>query len=705
MSIFSFAANAAPTLNGDYTNTPAGYDPDGFGSEVSDAFNEDPDTNLCESPVNAAITRRAIYKNGYRPVPVFNVYEFGKGKVPFGKGWQETARCLSAPGIGPIDPKATNTGILCDDLRCIDVDVDDPISADLILEGAEIIFGAGALVRCRANSPRKMLVYRAATPSPKRRVHNKVTNQAVEVLGHGQQFVAFGWHHSGTQLLWKAGRSPARIPFDELPTITEDQISILLELASNVLGIEASAELLQTDSTSSHRHGESALTMEDVRALLGVMPADDGYDDWLTVGAAIFAVDNGPDGLAAWDTWSQRSPKHSRPDLVRKWGAMRGNPLSSITAGTLIHRARLADPTFITPSLRARIAADLGSKASSTTATTPPQGHKARFKMMSIGDVLDMPPPSWLIPDLLLEQSVASIYGPPASFKSFLALDIAMSLASGSTWNGKQIIPGGVAYVAAEGAAGLRNRVSAWMSDRGVAAPESFTVIPEIVPLSDRQAVDDLIAGLQHRAEATAFPIKLVVLDTLARCSVGVDENSSKEMGVVIDAVIRIRTALNCTVLIVHHTGKDSKRGMRGSNRLVGDLDTTIEIERGDASVTMRVQKQKDAEDGDPIRFEMRKVEISTQANSLVPVLINEVVANTRLIDAMAIAHKVPVGEIKTLSAVIGCLDWKRSKASYARIKSCVPVDGISVLTKDGKRKISRIADGKLHGSLIVEAV
>lgn len=90
--------------------------------------------------------------------------------------------------------------------------------------------------------------------------------------------------------------------------------------------------------------------------------------------------------------------------------------------------------------------------------------------------------------------------------------------------------------------------------------------------------------------------------DTLARCSVGGEENSSKDMGAIIDVCDRIRVESGATVLLVHHARKLAD-AMRGSSAIEGACDTVIELKSEGQAITLVCGKQKDGRDFEPIRL------------------------------------------------------------------------------------------------------
>jgi hypothetical protein len=97
----------------------------------------------------------------------------------------------------------------------------------------------------------------------------------------------------------------------------------------------------------------------------------------------------------------------------------------------------------------------------------------------------------------------------------------------------------------------------------------------------------------------------LVVVDTLARCMLGVDENSARDVGLVVDGLDLIRrSADGATVLAVHHSGKDGSQGARGSSALRGAVDTELELTASGARLVLKVSKQKDGAEARPLQLD-----------------------------------------------------------------------------------------------------
>lgn len=245
-------------------------------------------------------------------------------------------------------------------------------------------------------------------------------------------------------------------------------------------------------------------------------------------------------------------------------------------------------------------------------ASTPPPKQVAEaipFATMSLDDIAAMPPPEWLIDKILPVNSFATLIGPFASLKSFLALDFSLCIAYGREWKGRTVRQTGVLYVAGEGTGGIGRRIAAWRAVHGLEdASAPFRLLPLGVNITDEAQVRRLISTARAAAAAEGQPIGLVLIDTLARAMAGADENTAQDMGRAIRGLDEVRVEGECTTLTVHHMGKDKERGSRGSSALPGAADTEITVEREGNALTVRVTKQKEDDEGEPIVLEARKV-------------------------------------------------------------------------------------------------
>jgi hypothetical protein len=214
--------------------------------------------------------------------------------------------------------------------------------------------------------------------------------------------------------------------------------------------------------------------------------------------------------------------------------------------------------------------------------------------------ILALPRPSYLVDEVVVMGSLAVLYAAAGAGKSFVALDLALSIATGTTWQGRVVQRGPIVYVAAEGGAGLGQRIRAWMTAHQITGIDDAWYVLGAVNLLDQ---DDVTAFLAELAEVQVNPT-LLIADTLARCLPGGDENSAKDMGIAVAALDRLREALRCTVLVLHHTAKHHG-DERGSTALRGAADTMLSVMNDGDLVTIACAKQKDAAPFDEIKLQL----------------------------------------------------------------------------------------------------
>ena len=216
--------------------------------------------------------------------------------------------------------------------------------------------------------------------------------------------------------------------------------------------------------------------------------------------------------------------------------------------------------------------------------------------------ILNLPPPSPLVASMLDLNTLALLYGPSGSTKTFVALDLALSVATGTWWMGRKVEAGPVLYVVAEGLGGLAARVEAWQVRRQVWSCGKAFWLPRAVSLMDLAAANALAELVGELAP------KLVVLDTLARCMGGGDENTARDVGIAVESAEHIRRASGACVLMVHHSGKDETAGARGSSALRAAVATEIECRHSDGITTVKQTKQRDHEVAEPMRLALAPV-------------------------------------------------------------------------------------------------
>jgi len=230
----------------------------------------------------------------------------------------------------------------------------------------------------------------------------------------------------------------------------------------------------------------------------------------------------------------------------------------------------------------------------------PPQ----RFRLMTAAELAARPPVRWRLRDVLPEEGIGAIYGPPGSGKSFLVLDMLGAVAAGRQWFGYAARPAPVVYIALEGEAGIAQRLRAYQARRG--ETESMRFLATALDLRNQDDRAELVRAMK----AAGLDGGVVCFDTLAASAPGMDENASSDMGEIIAALKAIQAELGGFVLAVHHTGKDSQKGLRGHSSLLGALDCSIEVSRNDDRREWRTAKAKDGRDGDAHPFRLDVVEL-----------------------------------------------------------------------------------------------
>lgn len=248
---------------------------------------------------------------------------------------------------------------------------------------------------------------------------------------------------------------------------------------------------------------------------------------------------------------------------------------------------------------------------------------KPRIRILNLDDIENLAPPSFLVQDVLTESGLSMLWGRSGAMKSFVALDIAMCVATGLPWHGRATKHGLVIYVAAEGSHGLGRRAVGWRRTRGreLTAP-MFKLIPHSVALTS----DDLDAMVTAILLLEAKPV-LIVVDTLARTFGTGDENKQADMNAYVTAADKLRETTGANVMIVHHSGVHEDRRERGSNVLRGAADTVIKVSRKDDKLDIINQgpegKQKDAEEFKTIKLRTQKVAFEQGGNEQTTLILN----------------------------------------------------------------------------------
>lgn len=211
-------------------------------------------------------------------------------------------------------------------------------------------------------------------------------------------------------------------------------------------------------------------------------------------------------------------------------------------------------------------------------------------RFLTVDQMDALPPLTPLVEGVLDLDTVNRIVGKSNHGKTFVMVDLACRVVTGTPWNGRSVRQGTVVYMAAEGAHGLRKRVRAWEEANGIEVGPGLLVLPEPV-----QVTSEDMWKLFRRAVRHLGPV-LVVLDTQARITVGAEENAAKDMGIMVEQLERLRRESASCVALVHHLGHSGEQG-RGSSSVIAAMSTEIRVERVESgAVKVVCAKQKDHE-------------------------------------------------------------------------------------------------------------
>ena len=256
-----------------------------------------------------------------------------------------------------------------------------------------------------------------------------------------------------------------------------------------------------------------------------------------------------------------------------------------------------------------------------------------RFRFVDRAGLAAVADPKWLVEGMLPRGAYALLVGPRASFKSFVALDVALSVArhgvglgERAAWGGRVVEGGPVLVAVGEGRSGVRRRVEAWEAMHGAGLPTTGLVLGDPVPLVSAGAAD-LEVFVEGALRASPGGYRLVVIDTVGRAMQGVNENAQEHASNFTRMVEALTRGLGCTVLALHHSGHGEDGRARGSSVFEADADAVFVLRRDEQSrlVTVGNSKQKDAPEWEkPLALALVEQSLADGERSLVAALPTE---------------------------------------------------------------------------------
>jgi hypothetical protein len=348
------------------------------------------------------------------------------------------------------------------------------------------------------------------------------------------------------------------------------------------------------------------LTRDEIEAHLSDLNPSMGRDPWIQVGMALsHESSNSDEGFDLWNEWSANGVQYPGPEALRtQWDSFARRDVTGrqITMRTVLKMSKEArgkrgePPRSVDLIARAAEAAAMSVTDINPDRMQSSPGFTGKYRVYGAGEFSNRPPIRWLIKGVLpRDAEIGVIYGAPGSGKSFQAIDMGLSLARGVPWRERKVVKSRVLYIAAEGGAGVSQRLKAYSIHTGVNVEDiPFGVINDAPNLMIEEDSTELVKAIVDVGGAD-----LIICDTWAQVTPGANENSGEDMGLALKHARSIRAATGAMILLVAHTGKDQAKGIRGWSGMNAAANTSLEVSRVEESDVrlLQVTKQKDGRD------------------------------------------------------------------------------------------------------------
>lgn len=432
------------------------------------------------------------------------------------------------------------------------------------------------------------------------KTRTRVIGQKVDIRGAGGYVVAPGSNHaSGHHYTWE----DATAPISQAPDWVIERVIAQIESKQ-----QAPAPVFPRRGLNIHN--------DDIEQILSYIDPDCSYDEWIQVGMAL--QDEGHP-FSVFDSWSKRGAKYDGKTIGSHWKSFKGG--GGISMGTVINMARKGGyrqnervPAYTQPS-PVRVSIEKIEQIEESVEKIDKNPARV-LPLLYANDIKPVTECRDFVEDLLRDGEFSVIYGESNCGKTFFMLDLAMHVALGKKWRGKQVDQGGVIYAALEGGHGTRNRIYAFKKHNNVTEDIPLAVIPSSINFLDSEGDMQSLINAVCEAKDRLGNVRLIVIDTLARAISGGDENTSKDMGQLIINADILRELTNAHIAFIHHSGKDSTKGARGHSSLRAAVDTEIEISRTDIHSPSKIEivKQREMEIIDPMAFTLDRIVIGTNS-------------------------------------------------------------------------------------------
>lgn len=604
-----------------------------------------------------AIHRDAI---GYAEQGAAIVLLHESAKRPIEKGWTDQPR-MSPAEVGRAIVRArmthgdVNIGLrlgepsrMKDDryIHAVDVDIRNAQDSERCLK--EAFAAVYAVMPELENAPRVLsgsgsgshhIYFTSDKPLRKKniarskRIAGSKPEWEADLFGSGAQVVLPPSIHPDTGLAYKWDRG--RRPFfdDEFQRgrrvfIPAENLAPLYERRKEPSARDAAAAKIFNGDIDLMRSALDAIANDDLH-----------HDVWFSHLCAIhFESDDREEWRELAHDYSSKSNKYDPDTTDRKWDSIKDEHATLATGATIrFHAWREGwhgPEGYVYGDGRVEPSFDMQDEREFSPVEqkrgSPLQFHYA-------GDLHKIREATYLVKHWIFEGQLSVIYGPPGAGKTFLALDNALHIARGWPWFEREVKRGVVIYMALEGISGISKRAEAWCKHHGVELNSLPIVFAEgmLDIRNDKRALADIADEGERAAERFGLPVRMIVIDTLARAMGGGDENSASDMGALVNAADLLRMRTGAHLCLIHHEGKDKSRGMRGSSSLLGAVDTAIVVGQnagGPARIEAKLTKQKEGECQRPLRYTLETVSLDRSDEDGDPITSAVVAPSSRIV-------------------------------------------------------------------------
>lgn len=491
-------------------------------------------------------------------------------------------------------------GINARNTPAIDVDVLDPSVAGAMADAIDAVFPGHSLLIRTGMAPKFLIPFRSDEPFRKlvsQTYTDGKNDHKVEILGDGQQFVAYAIHPgTNSPYQWFDGLSDSgirEVSREALPVLTVSDAQRVIDafelLAAERVSVgawtlKAGSLPLETpdnarvhdDPFAEHKQPTDLTDNQAEWVVSRIANNEDDYDRWFGVLCAVHHQ-LGEDGIEVARGYSLRSSKHSDAIFEAKYAS-----IGSYTGPMSTMRTFLKE-TGQPPKEDKPTASDLA------------------FRFYAGDDYArDFAMSPELVEDMLPAQGLAMLFGPSGTGKTFWGLDLACHIHNGIKWRDKDVVQGDVMYIAAEASRGIKKRFQA------VKKLNPDWIMPFVADVAPNLSSLPSIEAVRDAARAAGTPA-VIVIDTLSASFEG-DDSSQQDISKMLRNLKILADDLNCLVLFVHHTTKDGG-SWRGSGVLFNDVDAVLEtVEEGEGDARrlwVSQRKHKEGEAGKKYAFKL----------------------------------------------------------------------------------------------------